>query len=62
MGIVASTRIPCVVQVGHHYSAPLAQHPIALDNGGREEILAKIVIPFRLDTNGFCYILTFVGF
>ena len=28
----ASNRIPCVVQVGRHYSAPLAQLPTALDS------------------------------
>ena len=35
MGIVASTRIPCVVQVGHHYSAPVAQLLGAIDSPGR---------------------------
>ena len=34
MGIAVFTRNPYVVQVGHHYSAPLACFVDALDTGG----------------------------
>ena len=31
MGIEVFTRIPCVVQVGHDYSGPMAQYPDVID-------------------------------
>ena len=31
MQIAAFTRIPCVVQVGHHYSATMAHYPVSVE-------------------------------
>ena len=33
VGIAASTRIPCLVQIGHYYSAPMAHILGAIDSG-----------------------------
>ena len=32
VGIAVFTRVPCVVQVGHHYSATVARFLDAIDN------------------------------
>lgn len=52
MGIAVFIRIPCVVQVGHHYSAPMSQYLGAIDRYPLGTVGGILTDAFQLGQGG----------